>query len=66
MKEVDEKPQPNPWGQKMPFGAVMTEVAVGGWVHSISFSPSGCRLCWVAHDSSVSVVDANENIDRYV
>jgi actin related protein 2/3 complex subunit 1A/1B len=30
----------------------------GGWVHGVSFSPSGNKLAWVGHDSSVSVVDA--------
>ncbi|CAG2068694.1 unnamed protein product, partial [Timema podura] len=31
----------------------------GGWVHSVAFSGDGNRLCWVGHDSSVSVADAN-------
>uniref|UniRef100_A0A914ULA8 Arp2/3 complex 41 kDa subunit n=1 Tax=Plectus sambesii TaxID=2011161 RepID=A0A914ULA8_9BILA len=63
VKEVDEKPAPNPWGTKMPFGAVMAEYSNGGggWVHAVRFSPSGCRLGWVGHDSSISVVDANDS-----
>uniref|UniRef100_A0A915EKQ8 Actin-related protein 2/3 complex subunit 1A n=1 Tax=Ditylenchus dipsaci TaxID=166011 RepID=A0A915EKQ8_9BILA len=28
-----------------------------GWIHDVAFSPSGCRLAWVAHDSTVTVVD---------
>ena len=28
----------------------------GGWVHSVSFSPSGNKLAWVGHDASISVV----------
>lgn len=28
VKEVDEKPSPNPWGSKMPFGALMCEVCL--------------------------------------
>ncbi|EGT36180.1 CBN-ARX-3 protein [Caenorhabditis brenneri] len=59
VKEVDEKPSPNPWGQKMPFGQLMSEYYVGGWVHRVAFSPSGCRLAFVSHDSSVSFVDSN-------
>lgn len=58
VKEVDEKPSPNPWGQKMPFGQLMSEYSVGGWVHRVAFSPSGCRLAFVSHDSSVSFVDS--------
>lgn len=43
----------------MPFGEVMLEHKdCGGWVHSVSFSPSGDQLAWVAHNSSISVVDA--------
>jgi len=33
-------------------------VSTGGWVHSVSFSPSGDKLAWIGHDSSVSVADA--------
>ena len=27
----------------------------GGWVHSVAFSPSGNKIAWVGHDSSISV-----------
>ncbi|KAH7716967.1 suppressor of profilin/p41 of actin-related complex 2/3 [Aphelenchoides avenae] len=60
VKEIDDKPAPNPWGSKMPFGQLMAEYPTTGWVHSVAFSPSGCRLAWVAHDSTISVVDKNE------
>ncbi len=30
VKEVDEKPAPNPWGNKMPFGQLMAEYSNGG------------------------------------
>ncbi|ETN85297.1 WD domain, G-beta repeat protein, partial [Necator americanus] len=59
--EVDEKPSPNPWGSKMPFGQLMAELPISGWVHHVAFSPSGCRLAFVAHDSSISYVDANQD-----
>ncbi|VDM41350.1 unnamed protein product [Toxocara canis] len=61
VKEVDEKPSPNPWGSKMPFGALMCEVNCSGWVHDVAFSPSGCRLAFVAHDSTVSLIDTNRS-----
>ena len=32
-----------------------------GWVHAVAFSPSGNKLAWVGHDSSISVVDAENN-----
>jgi actin related protein 2/3 complex subunit 1A/1B len=61
VKEVDEKPAPNPWGSKMPFGVLLAEYKASGWIHAVAFSPSGCRLAWVAHDSSIAVVDKNED-----
>uniref|UniRef100_A0A914EKC2 Actin-related protein 2/3 complex subunit n=1 Tax=Acrobeloides nanus TaxID=290746 RepID=A0A914EKC2_9BILA len=64
VKEVDEKPSPNPWGSKMPFGQVMAEYVAAGWIKSVSFSPSGCRLAWVAQDSTLSLVDANQDIQK--
>ena len=47
VKEIDEKPAPNPWGTKMPFGELLKEYKANGWVHDVAFSPSGCRLAWV-------------------
>lgn len=63
VKEIEEKPEPTPWGKKMPFGAIMAEFsnAGGGWVHCVSFSPSGNKLAWVGHDSSISVVNKAED-----
>lgn len=31
----------------------------GGWIHGVSFSGDGNRICWVGHDSSISVADAS-------
>lgn len=63
VKEIEEKPGSTCWGKKMNFGACMAEFSNGGggWVHSVSFSPSGNKLAWVGHDASISVVNqANE------
>lgn len=64
VKEVEEKPSGTPWGNKMPFQAMMAEFNNspngGGWIHSVSFSGDGNRLAWVAHDSSISVADATK------
>uniref|UniRef100_A0AAY4CJ92 Actin-related protein 2/3 complex subunit n=1 Tax=Denticeps clupeoides TaxID=299321 RepID=A0AAY4CJ92_9TELE len=58
IKDIEEKPGPTPWGSKMPFGEVLFEhKECGGWVHSVSFSPSGDTLAWVSHNSSISVAD---------
>ncbi|KJE96070.1 hypothetical protein CAOG_06443 [Capsaspora owczarzaki ATCC 30864] len=62
IKGVDEKPQPTPWGGKNAFGDCVRELShgPGGWVHSVAFSPSGNRLAWVSHNSSISVVEAGD------
>jgi len=58
IKEIESKPESTNWGKKMPFGNLMGEWSNGrgGWVHSVAFSPSGTKVGWVAHDSSISVV----------
>jgi len=63
VKEIEDKPEPTVWGSKMPFGNEMDSFSNGGggWVHAVAFSPSGNKLAWVGHDSSVSVVDAANN-----
>lgn len=60
VKEVEDKPTSTAWGTKMTFHNLMAEFSNGGggWVHSVSFSPSGDKLAWIGHDSSVSVADA--------
>ncbi|CCX29564.1 ARP2/3 actin-organizing complex subunit Sop2 [Pyronema domesticum] len=34
----------------------------GGWVHAVSFSPSGEALAYAAHDSSITVVYAHKSL----
>lgn len=62
IKTVDPKPAATSWGKKMPFGNMMAEFGTGagggGWVHDVSFTEDGEKLVFVAHDSSVTVVDA--------
>jgi len=57
IKEIEAKPSETVWGKKMPFGHCMIEISNGGggWVHSVAFSPSGNKIAWVGHDSSISV-----------
>ncbi|KAG7236399.1 hypothetical protein INR49_000987 [Caranx melampygus] len=48
-------------GGKNAFGELLLEHKdCGGWVHSVSFSPSGDHLAWVAHNSSITVADATQ------
>ncbi|PVD38299.1 hypothetical protein C0Q70_00911 [Pomacea canaliculata] len=63
IKEIEEKPEPCVWGSKMIFANLMAEFSNGGggWVHAVSFSPSGDKIGWVAHDSSVCVADATQD-----
>lgn len=63
LKEIEAKPEATNWGKKMMFGNCMAEFSNGGggWVHSVSFSPSGDKVAWVGHDSSVSVVRGGED-----
>jgi len=35
-------------------------VLLGGWIHSVAFSPCGNKICWVAHNSSICVADATK------
>jgi actin related protein 2/3 complex subunit 1A/1B len=57
IKGQDKKVENTPFGNKLVFGEVLGEYTVGGWVHSVKWSPSGNRLAFASHDSSVSVID---------
>lgn len=39
------------------FGDCLHEFSSNGWVHDCEFSPDGTQLCFVSHDSTVSVVN---------
>lgn len=58
IKGVDERPEPGVWGERLPFNTVCGEYLnnSAGWVHAVSFSPSGDALAFAAHDSSITVV----------
>lgn len=66
IKDIEPKPSPTPWGNKMSFANMLAEfsnsVHGGGWVHSVSFSSDGNKLAWVGHDSSISVADATRDM----
>ena len=58
IKNVDDRPEPSAWGERLPFGTVCGEYlnSTAGWVHDVAFSPSGNALAFVAHDSTLTVV----------
>jgi len=58
IKGVDARPEPSPWGERLPFNTVCGEFLnnTAGWIHSVAFSPSGDALAFAAHDSSITVV----------
>jgi len=62
IKDIEKVPEATPWGTKMTLGQLLAEFpnspAGGGWVHNVSFSPDGTKICWVAHDSTINVADA--------
>ncbi|EMD38193.1 hypothetical protein CERSUDRAFT_104803 [Gelatoporia subvermispora B] len=58
IKDVDKRPAPTVWGEKLPFNTICGEYTSpsGGWVHAVGFSPSGDVLAFASHDSSITVV----------
>ncbi|PVU99370.1 hypothetical protein BB559_000782 [Furculomyces boomerangus] len=63
IKGVDSKPAPSVWGERLPFGTICGEFESEyyGWIHSVSFSPDGNQLAFVAHDSTLTIVDPQNN-----
>jgi len=58
IKDVDKRPAPTVWGDKLPFNTICGEYSspAGGWVHAVGFSPSGDALAFASHDSSINIV----------
>lgn len=58
IKGVDSRPEPSVWGERLPFNTICGEFLnnSAGWIHAVSFSPSGDALAYAAHDSSITVV----------
>eukprot|EP01092_Planopodium_desertum_P011871 TRINITY_DN5481_c0_g2_i1.p1 TRINITY_DN5481_c0_g2~~TRINITY_DN5481_c0_g2_i1.p1 ORF type:complete len:348 (+),score=86.03 TRINITY_DN5481_c0_g2_i1:34-1077(+) len=57
IKGTDTKGGESIWGDKLEFGNALVEFDSLGWVHDVSFSPSGNRLAWTSHNSTLSVAD---------
>jgi actin related protein 2/3 complex subunit 1A/1B len=66
IKGVDKNTPNTPWGNKIPFGELFAEIDSNGWVHSVQWSPSGNKLAFVGHDSTVNIADVSSgtpNVD---
>lgn len=50
IKDVDKRPAPTVWGEKLPFNTICGEYASpsSGWVHAVGFSPSGDVLAFAS------------------
>lgn len=57
IKNVDERPAPTVWGERLPFQTLCGDFtnSYGGWVHDVAFSPSGNALAFATHDSSIVI-----------
>jgi len=58
VRGVDKRPAPSNWGAGKPFDKPLAEIDCNGWIQGIAFSPSGNRLCFVGHDSTVTIAEA--------
>ena len=57
VNDIEPQPRETAWAKKMVFGRIIAfSNSKGGRVHSVTFSPSGNKLCWVG-DSSISVAN---------
>lgn len=67
IKDIEQQPSSTAWGKKMPLGQLMGEFksSHGGWVHSVSFSADGNRICWTGHDSAINIVDITIGLNIY-
>lgn len=64
IKDIEEQPSTTEWGNRLNLGNLMAEFRNsntygGGWIYSVRFSSDGTKVCWVSHDSCVSVADAS-------
>jgi actin related protein 2/3 complex subunit 1A/1B len=57
IRGVDKKPEMTVWGDPKIFGEPLMEFDCNGWTHGIAFSPSGNKLCFTGHDSSIYFVE---------
>jgi len=60
IKGVDKGTPNTPWGSKLTFGEMYAEFdTCMGWVQSVRWSPSGAKLAFCGHDSTLCVAEIN-------
>ena len=65
MKGLDQKGATSPFSSqdlsspKCKLGTVLYKTTANGWVHSVSYTPSGTTVAYVAHDSTIGFIEAN-------
>jgi len=64
IKGVDKNTPNTPWGSKLTFGDVLAEIDSNGWVHSVQWSPSGNKIAFVGHDSTMNVADVSSGTPK--
>jgi len=64
IKGVDGKVPNTPFGSKLPFGELFTELDCDGWVQACKWSPSGNSLAFIGQDSTLSVADVSSGQPR--
>jgi len=60
IKQIDRKEdvaQGTAFGKRLPFGTMLAEWRMPAWVVSVKWSPSGNRLAWACHNSSLYILD---------
>lgn len=64
ISDMEDAPGTSSWGKSNTLGTLLAEFPNtpngGGWIHSVTFSPCGNKICWVAHNSSICVADATK------
>jgi actin related protein 2/3 complex, subunit 1A/1B len=65
VKGVDTRPGETPFGARLPWnGKPLGTWESYGWVQCVAWSPSGFQLAYVAHDSTIVVIDLNNGADQ--
>jgi len=65
IKGVDQGTPNTPFGSKLVFGEVFAELdQTMGWVQSVQWSPSGNKLAFCGHDSTLCVADVSSGNPR--
>jgi len=64
IKGVDKNVPNTPFGNKLPFGELFAEIDCQGWVQAVQWSPSGNKLAFCGHDSTLNVADVSSGTPK--